>query len=86
MALVGDFRQGGGASARGGTSTSDNQQRPNGMLHMIIPHPEKKHKDCIVCSKRNVPQVEGRKQHTFVKHVIVNQVFMWERVSNDTTH
>jgi hypothetical protein len=51
--------------------------RLNGMLHVIIPHPEKKHKDCIVRSKC---QVEGRKQHTFVKHVIVNQVFMWERV------
>jgi len=42
MALVGDFRQGGGASTRGRTSTPDNQQRLNGMLHVIIPHPEKK--------------------------------------------
>jgi hypothetical protein len=42
MALVGDFRQGGGASTRGRTSTSDNQQRVTGMLHVIIPHPEKK--------------------------------------------
>jgi hypothetical protein len=45
MALIGDFCQGGGASTRGRTSTSDNEQRLNGMLHMIIPHPEKKHKD-----------------------------------------
>ena len=45
MALVGDFREGVGASTRGRTSTSDNQQR---LLHVIIPHPEKKHKDCIV--------------------------------------
>jgi hypothetical protein len=75
MALVGDFRLGGGASTRGRTSTSDNHQRLNGMLHVIIPHPEKKHKDCIMCSKRNVP--DGRKQHTFVKHVTVNQVFTW---------
>jgi hypothetical protein len=51
MALVGDFCQGGGASTRGRTSMSKNQQRLNGMLLMIIPHPEKKHKDCIVCSK-----------------------------------
>jgi len=41
MALVGDFREGGGASTRGRTSTSDNQQRLNGMLHVIILHPEK---------------------------------------------
>jgi hypothetical protein len=60
MALVGDLRQGGGASTRGRTSTSNNQQRLNGMLRMIIPHPEKKHKDCIVCSKINVPG--GRKE------------------------
>jgi len=51
MALVGDFRQGGGATTRGRSSTSKNQQRLNGMLHVLIPHPEKKHKDCIVCSK-----------------------------------
>jgi hypothetical protein len=44
MALVGDFRQGGGASTRGRTSTSDNEQRLNGVPHMIIPHPEKKHR------------------------------------------
>ena len=42
MALVGDVRQGGGAPTR--TSTSDNQQRVNGMLHVIIPHSEKKHR------------------------------------------
>jgi len=51
MALVEDFREGGGASTRGRTSMSDNQQRLNGMLPVIIPHPEKKHKGCIVCSK-----------------------------------
>jgi hypothetical protein len=62
MALVGDFRQGGGASTRGRTSTYNNEQRLNGMLHVIIPHPEKKHKDCIVCSKRNVPG--GRNETT----------------------
>jgi hypothetical protein len=39
MALVGDFRQGGGASTRGRNSMSDNQQKVNGMLHVIIPHP-----------------------------------------------
>jgi len=64
MALVGDFRQGGGSSTRGRTSTSDNQQKLNGMLHVIIPHPEKKHKDCIMCSKRNVPG--GRKETTYI--------------------
>ena len=64
MALVGDFRLGGGASTRGRTSTSDNQQRLNGMLHVIIPHPEKKHKDCIVCFKQNVPG--GRKETTYI--------------------
>jgi len=64
MALVGDFCEGCGASTRGRTSTSDNQQRLNGMLHMIIPHPEKKHKDCIVCSKRNVPR--GRRETTYI--------------------
>ena len=64
MALVGDFRQGGGASTRGRTSTSDDEQRMNGMLHVIIPHPEKKHKDCIVCSKRNV--AGGRKETTYI--------------------
>jgi len=84
MALVGNFRQGGGASTRGRTSTSNNQQRLNGMLHVIMPHAEKKHKDCIVCSKRNV--TGGRKETTYIcEHVIVNQVFT-ERVSNDTTH
>ena len=41
MALVGDFHEGGGASTRGRTYTSDNQQRLNGMLHVIILHPEK---------------------------------------------
>jgi hypothetical protein len=41
MALVGDFRQGGGASTRGRTSMSGNELRLNGMLHVIIPHPEK---------------------------------------------
>jgi hypothetical protein len=61
-ALGGDFLQGGGASTRGRTSTSDNQQRLNGMLHVMIPHPEKKYKDCIVCSKRNVPA--ARKETT----------------------
>jgi len=64
MALVGDFRQGGGTSTIGRTSISDNQQRLNGMLHVIIPHPEKKHKDCIVCSKENVPG--GRKETTYI--------------------
>jgi hypothetical protein len=63
-ALVGDFCQGGGASTRGRTSTSNNQQRLKGMLHMIIPHPEKKHKDGIVCSKQNVP--DGRKETTYI--------------------
>ena len=47
----GEETESNGASTRGRTSTSDNQQRLNGMLHVIIPHPEKKHKDCIVCSK-----------------------------------
>jgi len=64
MALVGDFRQSGGSSTRGRTSTSDNQQRLNGMLHVIIPHPEKKHKSCIVCSKQSVPG--GRKETTYI--------------------
>jgi hypothetical protein len=82
MALVGNFRQG-GATTRGRTSTSDNQQTLNGMLHVIISHPEKKHKDCIVCSKRIMPGGR-RKQRTFVKHVIVKQVFTWERVSYHT--
>jgi hypothetical protein len=57
MALVGDFRQGGSASTRGRTFTSDNEQRLNA-------HPEKKHKDCIVYSKRNVPG--GRKETTYI--------------------
>jgi len=65
LALVRDFRQGGGASIRGRTSTSDNQQRLNGILHVIIPHPEKKkHNDCILCSKRNVPG--GRRETTYI--------------------
>jgi hypothetical protein len=42
MPLVGDFHQGGDTSTRGRTSTSDNQQRLNAMLPVIIPHPEKK--------------------------------------------
>jgi hypothetical protein len=61
MAVVGDFRQGGGESTRGRTSTSDNQKRLNGMLNVIIPHPEKKLKFCTVCSKRNMP---GRRKET----------------------
>ena len=55
MALFWDFRLGGVASTRGTISTTDNQQTLSGILHVIIPHPEKSHKDCIVCSKRNVP-------------------------------
>jgi hypothetical protein len=64
MAFVGDFHQGSGASTRGRTSMSNNQHRLNGMLHVIIPLPEKKHKDSIVCSKRNVPG--GRKETTYI--------------------
>jgi hypothetical protein len=42
MAVVRDFHQGGGASTTGRTSTSNNQQRLNGIQHKIILHPKKK--------------------------------------------
>jgi hypothetical protein len=83
MALVGDFRQGGGVSTRGRTSTCDNQQRLNGMLHVII---QRKNTKIAQRAPNEMCQVEGRKQRTFVKHVIVIQIFTWERVSKDITH
>jgi len=43
---------------------SDKEQRLNGNLHVIIPHPETEHKDCIVCCKRNVAGV--RRETTYV--------------------
>jgi hypothetical protein len=63
MVLVGDFREGGGASTRGRTSKSDKEHRLNGILDVITQHTEKK-KDCIVCSNRNVPG--GRKETTYI--------------------
>ena len=59
----GEETESNGASTRGRTYTSDNRQRLNGMLHMIVPHSKKKHKDCIVCSKQNVPG--GRNETTY---------------------
>ena len=61
MELVGNFRQETSATKRGRTSDLDKEQRLNGKLHIIVPHPEGKHKDCLVCSKRNVP---GRRRET----------------------
>ena len=52
MELVGNFRQGTSATKRGRTSNSDKEQRLNGKLHIIVLHPEGKHK--CVYSKRNV--------------------------------
>jgi hypothetical protein len=63
MAFVGDFCQGGGASTRGRTSTSDNQQRLNGMLHVIIPHPVKKHKLQSVLQTKCARWKEGNNIH-----------------------
>ena len=51
MELVGNFRQGTSATKRGRTSDSDKEQRLNGKLHIIVPHPEGKHKDCLVCER-----------------------------------
>jgi hypothetical protein len=62
--LVGDFRQGTGATRRGRTSTSDQKERLNGKLHVIIPYPQAKHKYCLVCSKRTVPG--GRRETTYI--------------------
>jgi hypothetical protein len=62
--LVGDFRQGTGGTRRGQRSISDQDDRLNGKLHVIIPHPEAKNKDCLVCSKRNVSG--GRRETTYI--------------------
>jgi hypothetical protein len=59
--LVGDLCEGTGATTRSRTFTSDQEKRLNGKLHVIIPHPEGKRKDCLVCSKRNVA---GRRRET----------------------
>ena len=50
LSLVGDFRQ--RAKKRGRPSTSDVENRLDGKLHILVPHPEKKHNDCMVCSNR----------------------------------
>jgi hypothetical protein len=63
MALVGDFHQGGDVSTRGRHFTSAQERRLNGKLHVIIPHPGGKHRDCTVCSKRNV--LGGRRESTY---------------------
>jgi hypothetical protein len=55
MALAEDFHKGGGESIRGEHSTFDTENRVNGELHTIIPHPDRKHKDCVLCFKINVP-------------------------------
>jgi hypothetical protein len=53
MGLIGDFHQG-----------DVHPQRLNGNVHVIIPHPEIEHRDCIVCCKRNV--AGGRRETAYV--------------------
>ena len=64
MTLVEDFLQGGGESAKGQHSTSDKEHRVNGKLHIIIPHPDRKHKDCVLCFKINVSG--GRRETIYI--------------------
>ena len=65
MELVGNFRQGTSATKRGRTSDSDDKEQIlNEKLHILVPYPEGKHKDCLVCSKRNVPG--GRRETIYI--------------------
>jgi hypothetical protein len=64
MALVEDFCKSGGESIRGQHSTSDKEHSVNGKLHIIIPHPDRKQKDCVLCFKINVPG--GRRETTYI--------------------
>jgi hypothetical protein len=68
---VGDLWEGTGATTRRRTSTSDQEQRLNGKLHVIIPHPEGKRKDCLVCSKR-MSLEEEEKLSIFVRRAPEN--------------
>jgi len=80
MALVVDSRKGGGESIRGQHSTSDKDHRVNGKPHIIIPHPDRKQKDCVLCFKINVPG--GRRETTYtVKYMTTIQDIMWENHS-----
>lgn len=49
---------------RGEPSSSDKEQRLDGKLHIITLNPQKKHKDCAVCSNRKVPG--GRKETSYI--------------------
>jgi hypothetical protein len=73
--LVRDFRQGTRATRSGPASTSDQEERLNGKLHVIIPHPEGKHRDCLVYSKRNGYLEEGERLPIFVTHAPENLAF-----------
>lgn len=64
MALVEDFHKSGGESIRGQHSTSDKEHKVNGKLHIIIPHPDRKHEDCVLHFKINVPG--GRRETTYI--------------------
>jgi hypothetical protein len=58
MSLIGNFREGG--TPRYGTpSTTDNEDRLDGKLHILQPDAKGKHNDCLVCSNRKLPG--GRK-------------------------
>lgn len=48
---------------RGRPSTTDNEERLNGKPHFIAKKPNNSTKDCVVCSKRNIPG--GRKETTY---------------------
>lgn len=62
--LVGNFREGIQSIRKERPSSSDQEERLNGKLHIIIPHPKGKHKVCIVCSKRKIPG--GRRETTYI--------------------
>lgn len=61
LGLVGDLRV---TTKTGRPSSSDKEQRLDGTLHIITLHPQRKHKDCTVCSNRNIPG--GRRETTYI--------------------
>ena len=60
--LIGNVRNQGKKMGR--PSSSDTEERLNGKLHILKHNPEKKKKDCAVCSNRKVRG--GRKETVFV--------------------
>lgn len=55
LQLIGDVRNADGNRKRGRPSSHDNEERLNRKPHLVSAFPEKKTKDCTVCSDRKVP-------------------------------